>query len=203
MTNTDLMTPKEVLGSQVHLVNFNKQKLEHYSGLRQIILRRNKLGDNFAAGLQKALQYDKFLKSIDVCANRMSTTALSSIIKLSLAENNTLVAFDARMNKGTNDKILHQIALCLCKNLEKAKVKGIDIPKEFIRPELYSKGIPLNILHGIGLKHPDELGKKRGKSRSKSNAPSMKSGQNRSTFNVIGGVGGDPAVNSIHYSDNG
>jgi hypothetical protein len=71
-------------------------------------LRRNKLGDNFANGLQKTLAYDKFLKVVDVCANRFSEKALESIIKLSLKEGNeTLIAFDARMNPGSTDKIMH------------------------------------------------------------------------------------------------
>jgi len=103
--------------------------------------------------------YDKFLKVIDVCANRFSTKALSEIVKLSLVDNNTIVAFDARMNPGSTDKIMHQIALCLVKNLEKAKKTGIDINKDFIKPKLYSKVyknfestfIPL--LNSFGLKH--------------------------------------------------
>ena len=46
------------------------------SGLRSIILSRNKLGDKFAFSLQQALSYDKYLKEIDVAGNKISSVGL-------------------------------------------------------------------------------------------------------------------------------
>jgi hypothetical protein len=58
------------------------------------------------------------------------------------------------MNTGTTDKLLHQIACCMLNNIMKAKVKGIEIPREFIKPELYSiKKINIKILEGLNLRH--------------------------------------------------
>jgi len=93
---------------------------------------------------------------------------------MSLAENSSIVAFDARMNPGSSEKVMHQISLCLLKNIEKARTKGILLKPEWIRPDLYSVRIPLNILHGIGLRHPDEKPKRRTsrRARSKSNVRS-------------------------------
>merc|ERR1711971_371882 len=86
--------------------------------------------------------------------------------KMALAENNSMVAFDARINPGASEKLLHQVALCCLKNIEKAKTKGLLLISDWLYPEIYSKGIPLNILHGVGLRHPDE--KERSSKRSRS-----------------------------------
>ena len=75
------------------------------SGLRQLILIRNKLGDTFAKSLQQALCYDQYIKSIDVAGNRIGSNGLKTIIKLALMENNSIVAFDARLNPGCTEKV--------------------------------------------------------------------------------------------------
>ena len=93
------------------------------SGLRQIILTRNKLGDAFAKGLQQALCYDKYIKSIDVAGNRIGAYGLKSLIKSALIENNSIVAFDARLNPGCSEKVERQLALCMLKNIEKAQAQ--------------------------------------------------------------------------------
>ena len=75
------------------------------SGLRELILRRNKLGDKFATSLQQALSYDKYLKAIDISGNRISEYGIKSIIKLALVENSSILAFDARLNPGVSEKV--------------------------------------------------------------------------------------------------
>ena len=147
------------------------------------------MSDTFAKHLVKTLTYDKYLKVLDMSGNRLGMDGLSMIVKLALAENPSVVAFDARMNPGSTEKIMYQISLCLCKNIEKARSKGIILPKEWIRPALYSSGIPLNILHGIGLKHPDEIGKK-GRRRRAGSSCKSKSALTRSVAqgSVDGGM---------------
>lgn len=95
------------------------------SGLREIILMRNKLGDRFAKMLQKALLYDKFLKVINLAGNEIGRDGLKRIIKLALVESSSIVAFDARLNPGCTDQVQKQLGLCMLKNIERMQQKGI------------------------------------------------------------------------------
>lgn len=77
-----------------------------------------------------------------------------------------MIAFDARLNPGCSEKIERQFALCMLKNIEKNKEKGIWINPEYLKPELYSFQIPNSIVKGLGLKAPgDQSSKGRGGSR--------------------------------------
>ena len=51
----------------------------------------------------------------------MGPIGLKSIIKLALMENNSIVAFDARLNPGCSEKVERQLALCMLKNIEKTQ----------------------------------------------------------------------------------
>ena len=53
-------------------------------------------------------------------------------------ENSSMIAFDARLNPGCSEKIERQFALCMLKNIEKNKEKGIWINPEYLIPDLYS-----------------------------------------------------------------
>jgi len=112
--------------------------LLNQNGLRQLILSRNKLGDVFAKSLQQALCYDKYIKSIDVSGNRIGSAGLKTIIKHALMDNNSILTFDSRLNPGCSEKVERQFALCMLKNIEKTKGKGLPISPEFLKPELYS-----------------------------------------------------------------
>jgi hypothetical protein len=61
--------------------------MKHHSGIRELILTRNKFGDSFAIGLQKVLVNDKYIKAIDLAANRITYDGLNILIKKALAEN--------------------------------------------------------------------------------------------------------------------
>ena len=108
------------------------------SGLRELILRRNKLGDKFANSLQQALTYDKYLKAVDISGNRIGSYGIKLIVKQALLDNSPIIAFDARLNPGVSEKVERQLALCMLKNIEKVKEKGLAIRPEFLRPDLYS-----------------------------------------------------------------
>ena len=88
--------------------------------------------------MQSALCYDKYLKSINVSGNKIGASGLKSIMKLALIENPSIIAFDARLNPGCSEKVERQLALCMLKNIEKTKEKGLEINPEFLKPELYS-----------------------------------------------------------------
>ena len=79
-------------------------------------------------------------------------------------ENSSIVAFDARLNPGCSEKVERQLALCMLKNIEKVKEKGLTVNPEFLKPDLYSFQIPAHILRGLGLIDPREKSR-RGASR--------------------------------------
>ena len=130
------------------------------SGLRELILKRNKLGDTFAKSLQKALGYDKYIQSIDLAGNRIGPIGLKLIIKMALIDNPSIVAFDARLNPGCSEKVERQLSLCMLKNIEKVKEQGLQINPEFLKPDLYSFHIPQHILKGLGLVAPGDRSSK-------------------------------------------
>jgi hypothetical protein len=142
LDNFAFQSPAAILEQQAHLINFRKQRITHMNGLREIVLQRNKLGDKFARMLEKTLQYDRYLKVVNVAGNEISREGLQQILKLALIDNTSIVAFDARCNPGFSSKVQRQFALCMLKNIEKMKQKGAPIKKGWIRWELVSVGIP-------------------------------------------------------------
>lgn len=44
----------------------------------------------------------------------------------------------------------------MLKNIEKMQKKGLPLPKNWLRPEIYSVGIPPAILKDLNLKNPNE-----------------------------------------------
>jgi hypothetical protein len=63
--------PKAVLEAQSNVLNYKKHLLLHKSGIRQIILKRNKFGNGFAMKLHKILIADNYIKAIDVAGNKI------------------------------------------------------------------------------------------------------------------------------------
>lgn len=51
-----------------------------------------------------ALTYDKYIKVINIAGNYISQYGIKLIIKLALIENNSVIAFDARLNPGCSEK---------------------------------------------------------------------------------------------------
>jgi hypothetical protein len=170
LDNRNMQTPAAILEQQAHLVNFKKQRISHFVGLREIILMRNRLGDRFARSLQNALSYDKYLKVINLSGNDISQVGLKVLIKQALIDNASIVAFDARLNPGCTDKIQRQLALCMLKNIEKMQKKGVPIKSDWIKYELVSAGIPDEILRGLKIQNPHEDDKKRQRSGSVKNS---------------------------------
>jgi hypothetical protein len=52
-----------------------------------------------------ALCYDKYIKLIDLAGNRITQNGLKLILKLAFLENNSIIAFDIRLNPGCTEKI--------------------------------------------------------------------------------------------------
>jgi len=45
------------------------------------------------------------VKSIDVAGNKIGSSGLRALVKLALLENNSILAFDARLNPGCTEKV--------------------------------------------------------------------------------------------------
>ena len=91
---------------QAHILNYQKDCILHREGIRELILRRNNLGDGFAKAIAQTLSYEKYMRVIDVSGNQITEEGLSEVIKKGLMENQTLLCFDARINPGfTSEKI--------------------------------------------------------------------------------------------------
>ena len=59
-----------------------------------------------AQHLVKTLSRDRYIKVMDLAGNRFTTVGLNLVVKMALAENNSIVSFDARINPGASDKLL-------------------------------------------------------------------------------------------------
>ena len=132
---------------------------------------------------------------------------MKMLLKLALLENSSILAFDARLNPGTSEKVERQLALCMLKNIEKMRQKELDINPEFLKPELYSYNIPRHILKGLGLMAPGEKPRRAGSRASKRlNTSDNRSRQgNVSQISAVKGMGNvqmmDPAFEA--YNTNG
>lgn len=177
-------SPYQVQQQKENRYNMRKNRIQNKKGLREIYLKRNKLGDIFAQGLQTCLKYDQYLKVVDVSNNKISQERLREVIKLSLTENSSLVAFDARGNPGCNEKSRKQIALCLLKNIEQMKKKNIEIREEWIKQECLTFKIPTRILEGLGIQRVNTTTSEGGFSPPRS--PTAKT----PAKSVVGGGGG-------------
>jgi hypothetical protein len=141
-----LNSQKAIIDQQAHLINYKKHTIKNTSGLRKLILTRNKFTTDFAIQLQQSLESDKYLKFIDLAGNQISEYGLKYLVKLALLENTSIVGFDARLNPGSSEKIQRQFALVMLKNIETMRAKGIPISEEWLVPQLYSYQIPKAIL---------------------------------------------------------
>jgi len=123
---------------QAHLINFKRHLILNKEGIRSIILRRNQFNDVFALALQKILYSEKYIKNIDLSGNRIRTYGLTVLLKVGLLQNESIICFDTRLNPGLTPKLKKQFALCMLKNIEILRNKGLEINKEWLVPELYS-----------------------------------------------------------------
>lgn len=127
LENDEITKHKSVLETQAHLINFRRHQILNKEGIREINLRRNKFKDGFALALQKCLQSDKYIRSMDLSGNRIGKFGLKVLMKLGLLENQSVICFDARLNPGFTPKIKKQFALCMLKNIEILRNKGLTI----------------------------------------------------------------------------
>lgn len=97
----------------------------HTTGLRIIELKKNKLGSPFMIQFQRCVEFDRYLKSVDLSHNTIGYDEIKRMLKKkSLFENNNLLSLDLRFNPGATPKILKNVALQLLKNLQLLQASG-------------------------------------------------------------------------------
>jgi hypothetical protein len=83
-----------------------------------LVLKRNRLGCNFAIELSKLVKGDEYLNSIDLIGNRIGQFGLKCLLKLGLVENNSVIHFDARLNPGLTNQLRSRFAHCMVRNID-------------------------------------------------------------------------------------
>jgi len=63
------------------------------------------MAESFAHALAECLKFDQYLKVVDISQNRFSLECMKELVQGALAENSSLLCFDARMNPGCTEKI--------------------------------------------------------------------------------------------------
>jgi hypothetical protein len=82
------------------------------------------LGDSFAERLARLLVNERYVKSIDISGNKISTHFLKVITKSGMLKNESLVNFDCRLNTGFTQKVERQVAQIIVRNIQTQQSKG-------------------------------------------------------------------------------
>lgn len=118
--------------TQAHVLNFRTYKIENENGIRNLILRRNQLKDDFAISLARVLETDKYIKQVDLAGNKIRERGIQHLISVGFLQNQTLLQIDCRLNPGLTDKQRKQFALCMLKNIEHMQAKDLHIKKCYL-----------------------------------------------------------------------
>ena len=102
-------------------------------GLREVRLCFNRFGAEFSKTLIKFLQYDRYVRVLDVSHNELIDFA--GIVG-ALRNNESLVTFDARFNPGYSAKAHRAIALRLLRNIDSLSAVRIPIQRSWIRKDV-------------------------------------------------------------------
>ena len=121
-----------ILQKQEALLDFKRERISNNKGLRKLILRKNRLANDFAESLQRCLRFDEFVKVIDLSHNKMSEQSMVDIICNALNDNHSVLSIDFRYNTGTTKQILYHTALSLLKNIAIYKKNSLNFNKEWI-----------------------------------------------------------------------
>ena len=79
-------SPNEIQNERMSRYNMRKERIKYRKGLREIIIKRNKLGNGFAEQLSGCIRYDKYIKVLDISNNLIESTAMKDLVRLALAE---------------------------------------------------------------------------------------------------------------------
>jgi hypothetical protein len=84
----------------------------------------------------------------------MSEYGLQSVIKLGLLQNIALLKFECRLNPGYTQKVKHNNAIVMIKNIQNLRIKNLPVDESILDPSLYAYDIDHEILSKLGLKNP-------------------------------------------------
>ena len=104
----------------------------HRQGLKQIVLKRNRLGSNFARALQQFLKFDTYMRAIDVTFNAINEESVSELA-VALEDNKTITCLDLNDNPGLTPSFHKTIALLLVRNIDHLKRSRCQIKKQWVK----------------------------------------------------------------------
>tara|TARA_B110000285_G_C15112921_1_gene612226 strand:+ start:1574 stop:1867 length:294 start_codon:yes stop_codon:yes gene_type:complete len=90
-------------------------EIKYITGLRDIDLRKNNLGDKFIEALTNCLKFDSYMKVIDLSHNKINNLRkLPSVVS---KVNQSIIGLNIRWNPGTTEKITKMNALTMLRNI--------------------------------------------------------------------------------------
>ena len=89
--------------------------IKYISGLRDLDLRKNNLGDKFIEALTNCLKFDSYMKVIDISHNKINN--LKKLPNAISKVNQHIIGLNIRWNPGTTDKIVKMNALTMLRNI--------------------------------------------------------------------------------------
>lgn len=133
---TGIKLPKQ--GSEESIKKMNPF---HGFGLTKLILKKNFLGRFFMSNFLSALNYDEYMRYVDLSDNKIRAPMCKDLIKgLTLHKN--IVHLDLRQNPWYKDTLQAQLAIRLVKNIEVVLRRKQIMKKSWIDPELMKVNAP-------------------------------------------------------------
>ena len=90
-------------------------EIKYITGLREVDLRKNNLGDKFIQALTDCLKFDSYMKVIDISHNKI--TKLKNLPSAISKVNQNIIGLNIRWNPGTTEKITKMNALTMLRNI--------------------------------------------------------------------------------------
>jgi Ran GTPase-activating protein (RanGAP) involved in mRNA processing and transport len=113
----------------------------HDFGLTKLILSKNFLGSFFMKQLIQSLNYDEYMRYIDISDNKIPQKSIKDLIN-GLALNKNIVYFDIRTNPCHTQRLHTKLAIRLVKNIETMIRRKEILKKKWINLELLKIEIP-------------------------------------------------------------
>ena len=151
--NTGMKVPRRKSKIRERIQEFNPF---HGFGLTKIELRKNFLGTFFMRQLVQCLNYDEYMRYIDLRENKVTVKATADLIS-SLGLNKNIVNFDLRENPCYNESFRTKLAIRLVKNIEAMKKRREILKKKWINLELLKIEIPENMQEIIRQRYKVEV----------------------------------------------
>jgi len=146
-------------------------------GLLQLVLAKNSFNDQFVSDVLPVLNYDQYLRAIDLSGNCIKVNGIINLIGWLCTARN-VVNLDLRENPGYTDAIHKRLMRELVRNIKRSKKNKVElrkmIRKEFITKELLASCEGNEIEEHKQSSSQKKLHKKKIKKREHRNVPLRK-----------------------------